>query len=297
MGPVFVHARRCGGCACTVASSISFDSQDIYTIVKMPLAVATTSAMARTTGAHQAVASRSTIRAGVHNNPSRSSPRNHNHPAAPTQRRQAARLVEAVSASSSPEHNAGGGFGSEGPCHDCMGNAPETVARSAVTCATADPIGRRTCMLSALAGALVGLTSRTMPANAEEAPVAVVPEAPTAPPEGGSTPPPAQLEQAPEEGAAPAAADKEPTKEDKSSKGRGRLKELESLKTELAEKEIGVQEKEIEMLKRDQTLAVLQEELELAKKLNSLLKKDRDRAIEEAKLSIGLCAQAGGFMP
>ena len=52
------------------------------------------------------------------------------------------------------------------------------------------------------------------------------------------------------------------------------------------------------MLNRDQTVQVLQQELELKTKLYELMKTERDKAIEESKLASGLCAQAqigGGF--
>ena len=81
----------------------------------------------------------------------------------------------------------------------------------------------------------------------------------------------------------------------KQEKSAGRLKELNDLRLELDLKELEVREKTQELLRQEQTTAVLQEELELAKRLNGILKSELDRAQEEAKLSMGLCAQAGGF--
>ena len=53
-------------------------------------------------------------------------------------------------------------------------------------------------------------------------------------------------------------------------------------------------EKSQELLRQEQTTAVLQEELELSRRLNTILKKQLDQAVEKGKLSMGLCAQAGG---
>ena len=49
------------------------------------------------------------------------------------------------------------------------------------------------------------------------------------------------------------------------------------------------------MLKQEQTAAVLQEELELSRRLNTILKTELDQAVEKSKLSMGLCAQVGGY--
>lgn len=58
-----------------------------------------------------------------------------------------------------------------------------------------------------------------------------------------------------------------------------------------------VREKSMELLKQEQTTAVLQEELELARRLNTILKTELDDAVEKGKLSMGLCAQVGGGFP
>lgn len=81
----------------------------------------------------------------------------------------------------------------------------------------------------------------------------------------------------------------------RSDKRAGRLEELNALRVELDLKELEVREKTQELLRQEQTSAVLQEELELARRLNAILKSEVDRVKEESKLSMGLCAQVGGF--
>jgi len=79
---------------------------------------------------------------------------------------------------------------------------------------------------------------------------------------------------------------------------RGRMKQLQDLRVELAERELELESAENELQNRDQTVQVLQQELELKTKLYELMKTERDKAIEESKLASGLCAQAqigGGF--
>lgn len=75
----------------------------------------------------------------------------------------------------------------------------------------------------------------------------------------------------------------------------GRLEELNELRLELDLKEIEVREKTQELVKQEQTSAIIQEELELARKLNTILQQELDRVKEETKLASGLCAQVGGF--
>jgi len=77
---------------------------------------------------------------------------------------------------------------------------------------------------------------------------------------------------------------------------KGRIRELEEMRQELAENEIILLEKEKQLLAQEQTLQVLQEELELEKKLRALLTKEKDKANEEAALAIGLCSQ-GSLLP
>ena len=74
-----------------------------------------------------------------------------------------------------------------------------------------------------------------------------------------------------------------------------RLEELNELRLELDLKEIEVREKTQELVKQEQTSAIIQEELELARKLNAILQQELDRVKEETKLASGLCAQVGGF--
>lgn len=79
-------------------------------------------------------------------------------------------------------------------------------------------------------------------------------------------------------------------------KRKGRLRELEEIRSELAQKELILLEKEVELLERDQTLSVLKEELELERKLRALLTKEKERAEEEAALAMGLCV-GGAMLP
>ena len=74
-----------------------------------------------------------------------------------------------------------------------------------------------------------------------------------------------------------------------------RLEELNQLRLELDLKEIQVRENTQELVKQEQTSAIIQEELELARKLNAILQQELDRVKEETKLASGLCAQVGGF--
>lgn len=75
-------------------------------------------------------------------------------------------------------------------------------------------------------------------------------------------------------------------------KGRGRIRELEEIRAELAEKEIVLLQKEAELLEKDQTVMVLRQELEIERKLRSLLTKEKEKAEEEAALAMGLCSGA-----
>jgi hypothetical protein len=74
-----------------------------------------------------------------------------------------------------------------------------------------------------------------------------------------------------------------------------RLEELNQMRLELDLKEIEVRQKTQELVKQEQTSATIQEELELARKLNGILQAELDRVKEETKLASGLCAQVGGF--
>ncbi|KAL4442133.1 hypothetical protein ABPG77_011394 [Micractinium sp. CCAP 211/92] len=77
---------------------------------------------------------------------------------------------------------------------------------------------------------------------------------------------------------------------------KGRIRELEEIRAELAEKELVLLEKEKELLEREQTVMVLREELEIEKKLRTLLTKEKEKAEEEATLAMGLCT-GGSMLP
>lgn len=79
-------------------------------------------------------------------------------------------------------------------------------------------------------------------------------------------------------------------------RGKGRIRELEEIRSELAEKELVLLEKEQELLDREQTLMVLREELEIERKLRTLLTKEKEKAEEEAALAMGLC-MGGSMLP
>jgi hypothetical protein len=79
-------------------------------------------------------------------------------------------------------------------------------------------------------------------------------------------------------------------------RGKGRIRELEEIRAELAEKELVLLEKEQELLDREQTLMVLREELEIERKLRALLTKEKEKAEEEAALAMGLCS-GGSMLP
>ncbi|KAK9834051.1 hypothetical protein WJX81_005928 [Elliptochloris bilobata] len=75
---------------------------------------------------------------------------------------------------------------------------------------------------------------------------------------------------------------------------RGRIRELEEIRAELAEKELVLIAKQQELLDKEQTLLVLQQELDIERKLRALLTKEKEKAEEEAALAMGLCT--GGSM-
>ncbi|KAK9809966.1 hypothetical protein WJX72_002744 [[Myrmecia] bisecta] len=83
---------------------------------------------------------------------------------------------------------------------------------------------------------------------------------------------------------------------DRRRRKKGRIRELQELRTELAEKEGVLLSKEEELLDRDQTVVVLREELDLERKLRALLTKEKEKAEEEAALAMGLCA-GGSMLP
>lgn len=77
-----------------------------------------------------------------------------------------------------------------------------------------------------------------------------------------------------------------------SRKGRGRIRELEEIRAELAEKELTLLQKEAELLEKEQTVMVLREELEIERRIRTLLTKEKEKAEEEAALAMGLCSGA-----
>jgi len=83
----------------------------------------------------------------------------------------------------------------------------------------------------------------------------------------------------------------------KGKKGKGRIRELQEIRAELAEKELVLVEKEQDLLEKDQTVMVLREELEIERKLRALLSKQVKKAEEEAALAMGLCGVGGAMLP
>lgn len=73
---------------------------------------------------------------------------------------------------------------------------------------------------------------------------------------------------------------------------KSRIKELEDIRAELAEKQVQLLEREKELLDKDQTVSTLREELDLERQLRALLTKEKNKAEEQAALSMGLCTGA-----
>eukprot|EP00890_Picochlorum_soloecismus_P003313 jgi/Picsp_1/3983/NSC_01495-R1_expressed protein [Chlorella variabilis] len=71
---------------------------------------------------------------------------------------------------------------------------------------------------------------------------------------------------------------------------RGRIRELEEIKAQLAEKELELLSKENALLEQEQDIRTLQAELEIEKKLRVLITKEKEKAEEEAALAMGLCS-------
>ena len=138
-------------------------------------------------------------------------------------------------------------------------------------------------------------TSSQKDVQSDSAPEPAAPGTPSgAPlPLSASAPLPSELK-AHEKAAASASGEGGESGGSKKEKSAGRLKELNELRVELDLKELEVRQKSQELVRQEQTTAVLQEELELARRLNGILKSELDSAKEESKLSIGLCAQIGG---
>ena len=70
---------------------------------------------------------------------------------------------------------------------------------------------------------------------------------------------------------------------------RGRIKELEDIKAQLAVKELELLSKENALLEKEQSISVLRQELEIERKLRDLIIKEKEDAEEEALLSKSLC--------
>ncbi|KAK3267452.1 hypothetical protein CYMTET_23993 [Cymbomonas tetramitiformis] len=70
-----------------------------------------------------------------------------------------------------------------------------------------------------------------------------------------------------------------------------RIQELREVREQLSLQRRELLEREQELESKEQTLQILQEELALEKKLRGLLTKEKQDAVEEARLAMGLCAQ------
>jgi len=70
---------------------------------------------------------------------------------------------------------------------------------------------------------------------------------------------------------------------------KGRIKELEEIKGQLAQKELELLSKENVLLQQKQDIEVLRQELEIEKTLRALITKEKEDAEEEAALAMGLC--------
>lgn len=75
----------------------------------------------------------------------------------------------------------------------------------------------------------------------------------------------------------------------KVSKKRGRIRELEEIKAQLAQKELELMSKENALLEKEQSMLVLRQELEIERNLRALITKEKEQAEEEAALAMGLC--------
>lgn len=75
----------------------------------------------------------------------------------------------------------------------------------------------------------------------------------------------------------------------KSNKRKGRIRELEEIKAELAKKELELLSKENALLEKEQSMLVLRQELEIERNIRALITKEKEQAEEEAALAMGLC--------
>ncbi|QDZ23603.1 hypothetical protein HOP50_11g61430 [Chloropicon primus] len=135
---------------------------------------------------------------------------------------------------------------------------------------------------------------------------------PSALPSGEAPPPPDGSERGPEAGEQekPPEASQEklekpteqPVEKEKEKKEnifsvrKSKVRELQELRNSLKEKEFALMEKQQELEGKEQTIIVMKEQLALEKKIRDILIEEKEKAVEEAKLTAGLCAQ-GGMMP
>lgn len=84
-------------------------------------------------------------------------------------------------------------------------------------------------------------------------------------------------------------AGQDPKGEQKSTKRKGRIRELEEIKAELARKELELLSKENALLEKEQNMLVLRQELEIERNIRALITKEKEQAEEEAALAMGLC--------
>ena len=77
---------------------------------------------------------------------------------------------------------------------------------------------------------------------------------------------------------------------------KGRIRELQDMREQLAETELKLLQQQVELERSEQSVEVLLEELELERKLRGLLTKEKEKAVEEASLALGLCSQ-GTLLP
>ncbi|KAI3428364.1 hypothetical protein D9Q98_006744 [Chlorella vulgaris] len=156
-------------------------------------------------------------------------------------------------------------------------------------------VARRRLLLGAIAAGIAVMPPQSARAqNSTRPDQAPVPLSGTGPASDSSIVPltPEQLEQ---EATAKLLQEEEERRKARKRK-KGRIRELEEIRAELAEKELVLLEKEKELLEKEQTVMVLREELEIEKKLRSLLTKEKEKAEEEASLAMGLCT-GGSMLP
>uniref|UniRef100_A0A1D1ZMJ7 Uncharacterized protein n=2 Tax=Auxenochlorella protothecoides TaxID=3075 RepID=A0A1D1ZMJ7_AUXPR len=135
---------------------------------------------------------------------------------------------------------------------------------------------------------------RPSPATLLDQAAGLTPEQPSAPPlvdppsaSGSKAETSGTSAVAPPEAVTPTPAEETPKPSKK--RRRSRLGELQEIRQQLAQRELELLSKERSLSARDQDISVLQEELEIERKLRALLTKDKEKAEEEAALAFGLC--------